>query len=209
MKEAIQAGHVEGKAMRDAATTFLQSYRASPHTTTKKSPFAAMHGGREMRTKLSMETYCGDIIDREQVVNTKAKMVSRDTCAKEHRLKVGDQVVVMQKRKNKLTTVFNPTPLTVTNIKGSMITTNKNEWSITRDASKFRKSSKKDGEEIYEAENDTNEQSDQHEHEEDEEYNEGDIEQDNEGANDVNVEPPMARPERERQPPAWLRDYET
>jgi hypothetical protein len=117
MKEAIQAGHVEGKAMRDAATTFLQSYRASPHTTTKKSPFAAMHGGREMRTKLSMETYCGDIIDREQVVNTKAKMVSRDTCAKEHRLKVGDQVVVMQKRKNKLTTVFNPTPLTVTNIK--------------------------------------------------------------------------------------------
>ena len=97
-----------------------------------------------------------------------------------------------------------------------MITANKNEWSITRDASKFRKlfgrlpqSSKKDGEEIYETENDTNEQSDQDEHEEDEDYNEGDIEQDNEGANDVNVELPMARPERERQPPAWLRDYET
>ena len=51
MKEAIQAGHVEGKPMRDAGTTFLQSYRASPHTTTKKSPFAAMHGGREMQTK--------------------------------------------------------------------------------------------------------------------------------------------------------------
>ena len=32
------------------------------------------------------------------MVNTKAKMVSRDTCAKEHRLKVGDQAVVMQKR---------------------------------------------------------------------------------------------------------------
>ncbi|CAB3978920.1 Hypothetical predicted protein [Paramuricea clavata] len=76
---------------------------------------------------------------------------------------------------------------------------NKNEWSITRDASKFHKlfgrlpqSSKKDGE-IYKAENDTNEHSDQDEHEEDEEYNEGDIEQDNEGANDGNVEPPMAR----------------
>ena len=77
-----------------------------------------------------------------------------------------------------------------------MITANKNEQSITRDASKFRKlfgrlpqSSKKEGEEIYETENDTNEQSDQDEHEEDEDYNEGDIEQDNEGANDVNVEP--------------------
>ena len=48
MKEAIQTGHVEGKPMREAATTFLQSYRASPHMTTKTSPFAAMHGGREM-----------------------------------------------------------------------------------------------------------------------------------------------------------------
>ena len=52
-----------------------------------------------------------------------------------------------------------------------MITANKNEWSIARDASKFRKlygslpqSSKRDGEEIHETENDTNEQlySDEH-----------------------------------------------
>ncbi len=63
MKEAIQAGHVEGKSMRDAATTFLQSYRASPHTTTKKSPFAAMHGGREMQTKMPMQTYRNDVVD--------------------------------------------------------------------------------------------------------------------------------------------------
>ena len=91
MKEAIQAGHVEGKPMREAATTFLQSYRASLHMTTKTSSFAAMDGGREMRTKLPMETYCDDLIDREQVVNTKAKMISRDTGAKEHRLKVVDR----------------------------------------------------------------------------------------------------------------------
>ena len=50
----------------------------------------------------------------------------------------------------------------------------------------------------------TNQQLDHDEHKEDEEYNEVDIEQDNEGANDVNVEPPMARPERERQPPACI-----
>jgi hypothetical protein len=50
----------------------------------------------------------------------------------------------------------------------------------------------------------TNQQLDHDEHKEDEEYNEVDIEQDNEGANDVNVERPMARPERERQPPACI-----
>ena len=35
----------------------------------------------------------------------------------------------MQKKKNKLTTVFNPTPLTVTDIKGSMITASTCDWS--------------------------------------------------------------------------------
>ena len=54
----------------------------------------------------------------------------------------------------------------------------------------YRQSSKRDGKEIHEAKNDTNEQLDHDEHKEDEEYNEVDIEQDNEGANDVNVEPP-------------------
>ena len=147
-----------------------------------------------------METYCDDVVDREQVVNTKAKMISRDTGAKEHRLKVGDRVVVMQKKKSKLTTLFNPTPLTVTDIKGSMITASTSDGSITRDASKFRKlygntppTGKGDEEELHEAESDTNEQSD---------HDEDDVEQNN-------AEPLRARPERERQPPAWLRDYET
>ncbi len=57
-----------------------------------------------------------------------------------------------------------------------------------------------------EAELNTNGQSAQ-----DEDNEEDDIEQydeENEQAND-NVEPRMARPERERQPPVWLRDYET
>ena len=82
MKEAIQAGHEEGKSMRNAATTFIQSYRASPHTTTKISPFAAMRRGREIQTKLPMDTYCDDVVDREQVVNTKSKKVARDTVPK-------------------------------------------------------------------------------------------------------------------------------
>ena len=218
LKEDIQAGHVEGKSMRESATAFLQSYRASPHTTTKKSPFVAMHGGREMRTKLPMEMYFDDVIDREQVEGTKAKMISRDASAKEHRLKVGDRVVVMQKKKNKLSTVFDPTPLTVTSIKGSMITANKKDWAITRDASKFRKlygtlpttSTKRGGEEIQESENDSTEQSDLDEQDQGEiDHEVADIGQDDEGAHGANPEPHIARPERARQPPAWLRDYET
>ncbi len=66
-------------------------------------------------------------------------MVSRDTGAKDHHLKIGDRVVVMQTKRNKLTTVYNPTPLTITNIKGSMITAGRSDWTTTRDALKFRK----------------------------------------------------------------------
>ncbi len=57
-----------------------------------------------------------------------------------------------------------------------------------------------------EAELNTNGQSDQDEDNEEDDKEQYDEE--NEQAND-NVEPRMARPGRERQPPVWLRDYET
>ena len=115
-----------------------------------------------------MRMYCDEVIDREQVERTKAKMISKDTNAKEHRIQVGDRVVVMQKKKNKRITVFDPTLLTITSIKGSIISTSKNGWTITRDAQKFRKlygtlptsNTNRDGEEMQESENESSEQSD-------------------------------------------------
>ena len=81
-------------------------------------------------------------------------------------------------------------------MKGHWLLPSTNEWSITRDTSKFRKlyeSAPLDDEEIHEAESDTNEESDQ---------DEDDVKQNN-------AQIPRARSERERQTPAWLRDYET
>lgn len=40
-------------------------------------------------------TQYDEVINRKQVENAKAKMISRDTCAKKHRFKVGDRVAVM------------------------------------------------------------------------------------------------------------------
>ena len=52
MKEAIQKGNIEKIPMREAVLQFLQSYRATPHRATGVSPYAAIYGGRQMRTQL-------------------------------------------------------------------------------------------------------------------------------------------------------------
>ena len=168
MHEGSHTGRTYRREVNARCSHNLSSVLPSKATyDNKDKPICSYARGTRDAYKASNGDKWDDIIDREQVVKTKAKTVARDTWAKEHRLKVGDQLVVMQKKKNKLSTVFNPTPLTVTNIKGSMITASKNKWSITRDATKFRKlygsalhNSKGNEEEIHEAESDTNKQPD-------------------------------------------------
>ena len=51
MEDAIQAGKLEGKPLRESAQEFVQCYRATPHSATGESPSTVMHGGRRMETK--------------------------------------------------------------------------------------------------------------------------------------------------------------
>ena len=64
---------------------------------------------------------------------------------------------------------------------------------------------------MHESENDSFKQPDIDEQDQDEiDYEAAaDIGQEAEGEHDANPVQHMARPERARQPPAWLRDYET
>ena len=64
MKEAIQAAHLEGRTIREAAEEFVEVYRATPHSATNISPYEAMHGGRPMKTTLPMFSFEDKIIDR-------------------------------------------------------------------------------------------------------------------------------------------------
>ncbi|CAB4025878.1 Hypothetical predicted protein [Paramuricea clavata] len=58
-----------------------------------------------------------------------------------NKLLIGDSVIVKQTKVNKLTPTFNPTPLRITEVQGSRITAREinGTWTITRDASYFRK----------------------------------------------------------------------
>ena len=61
--------------------------------------------------------------------------------AKDCNLKIGDTVLVKQQRKNKLSSYYNPRPLKITEIKGSMITasTVDGDFKTTRNSSFFKK----------------------------------------------------------------------
>ena len=54
-------------------------------------------------------------------------------------LKLGDTVLVKQPKRNKFTTTFDPIPLTVVAVKGSMISAQEARTQITRNISHFKK----------------------------------------------------------------------
>ena len=139
MKEAVQTARLDGKNCKDAAMDYVAMYRATPHSATKVSPFASMHRGREMRTKLPLPNprQPDDTIDRDQYERYRHKMTVKNKG--EHRLQVGDQVLVAQKKRNKFTPAFDPQAYLVVGVKGSMVTARRGNQVITRNASMFKR----------------------------------------------------------------------
>ena len=54
-------------------------------------------------------------------------------------IRVGDTVLICQRKQNKLSTKFDPLPFTVVRRKGTMITASRNGKYISRNASHFKK----------------------------------------------------------------------
>jgi transposase InsO family protein len=198
MKEALQAATLEGKSLRDASQRFLQMYRSTPHSATGVSPHAALHGGREMRTVLPLMTPTDHVIDRIRDQRYKAKMRNG---LRPHKLRVGDSVIVKQMKVNKLTPTFNPTPLRITEVQGSRITAREinGTWTITRDASYFRKIAS-DTRADNEGDQDASDESDG----ETENENRGNQQETPDGSTEKGQ-----RPRRTTRRPSYLKDYET
>ena len=119
--------------------TFLRNYRATPHCTTKKSP-AELLFNRKIKTKMP---FVGEKVEnpklRQQDASQKQKMrdyvVHKYHYCKPSKLKIGDTVLV----KNENSKTFHDYPLTVTQIKGSMITASNQSKNITRNNTFFKK----------------------------------------------------------------------
>ena len=79
---------------------------------------------------------------RQADVTRKEKMKEyADKCSntKSTDLSVGDKVLIKQPKQNKMSTPFKPEPLQITHKKGSMITAQNGERTVTRNSSFFKK----------------------------------------------------------------------
>ena len=104
MKEAILAGYIEGKQLRETETTFVQAFIATPHSTTGISPFAAMHGGQEMDAMLPLPHQKDRIVNIERAEHTKSSMIVYDN-SQTTPFQLSDREIVMQAGNKKFTSV--------------------------------------------------------------------------------------------------------
>ena len=99
---------------------------------------------RSVKVKLpqvSIPTYDLEVIGRDTAEKQKMKVyVDSRRNAKPHHFRVGDPVLVKQKKSNKLSTPFHPEPYVITKVKGSMIIAKRisDGKNITRNSSQFK-----------------------------------------------------------------------
>ncbi|XP_060591014.1 uncharacterized protein LOC132745999 [Ruditapes philippinarum] len=123
---------------------FLMQYRATPHSSTKISPFEALTG-RKMSfglpdiPKSDQAPVSDSIVNNDAMSKTKMKAYAdQRRHTSESSLKPGNHVLAKQPKLNKLTPPFDPDPYTVIEKKGSMVTAERDGRCLTRNSSFFR-----------------------------------------------------------------------
>ena len=147
LKKCIQTASVENKPLQKELYKFLLNYRTTPHCTTKVPPATALFG-RILRNKLptvtsrpqlDMKKINEEINNADCVAKGKRNLYANNRRgAKRYNLAVGDQVLVKQPKKNKLTPHFDPKPYKVTRITRNMVTACRPGHMITRNCSHFK-----------------------------------------------------------------------
>ena len=146
LMKAIRAAHTENRSWKREIHSFLRLYRTTPHSTTNVTPHRLMFG-RDPITKLpqivqSSSTDTDRIVkNNDRVSKEKAKLYAdQKRNVRENTVQPGDRVLIRQPKTNKMSTPYNPVPLVVTRVKGTMITAKRsNNSTVTRNVSHFRR----------------------------------------------------------------------
>ena len=144
--KALKTATIEGKVWQQEINRFLLQYRTTPHSTTKVSPAELLFNRVVQGTLPSLKKNV--VIDRHKEARENELSSQRynkqyadgKRRAKASDLKVGDNVLVKQDRRNKLTPTFNETPYIVTDRTKSRVTAkNKHDHTVTRNVSHFKR----------------------------------------------------------------------
>ena len=144
--KAIKTAHSEHRNWTQELSRFLLSYRTTPHCSTKIPP-AQLLFNRPVRGTLPMLNPKVKVVNRHKEArenDTKSKTKGREYAnnrrqAKPSKLKVGDVVILKQRKQDKFTTKFESTPYTVIDCKGTRIVAENQKHRVTRNASFFKK----------------------------------------------------------------------
>ena len=148
LNRMIRASSAARLNWRTRLPTFLRIYRSTPHSSTKVSPFEALTN-RKMNCGLPCPTLPAStpnpsplhskIAQNDYMSKTKmCEYTDAKRRTKPCHMKPGDTVLVKQKRQNKLTPPFSPDPYEITARKGSMVTAQRGNHTITRNSSHFK-----------------------------------------------------------------------
>ena len=123
----------------------LQAYRATPHPATKETPYELMMN-RQIRTKI--ENFPTSTSPRDEEIRIKdskykekvRKYHDKRRQTREHKIKIGDAVIVKRETKRKVQTPYEPFIYIVTGVKGSTIYAKrlKDGKTTCRDASRIK-----------------------------------------------------------------------
>ena len=144
--KAIRSSRAEGREWKRDLYQFLLNYRATPHSTTGFAPSELLFN-RKIRTKLPqnvLKSSQSDVGSKVQDTDDRAKAKMKEYAdtksrAKQSNIQVGDTVLIRQRKENKWSTRFDPSPFKVVRRKGTMITALRNGKYVSRNISLFKK----------------------------------------------------------------------
>lgn len=108
LTKAVRSAHAEGRDWKKELHRFLLNYRTTPHSSTAVSPAELL-----FNRKISMK-----LPEVGQANDSQAKQKMKEY-ARESKITIGDTVLIRQKKKNKFTTKFDPSPYKVVEIRGT------------------------------------------------------------------------------------------
>jgi len=145
LTKIMATANLEGKDYLEEVENFLMAYRVTPHTTTKIPPSEIMFKRKIRHTiptfneEIDTDAHA-KIDENDKQGKAKQRYYANKKC-KNRVLNVGDKVLVLQKKQNKLSTKFNQHPYNVIAIKGTQVSAENpvNHHQITRNVSHFIK----------------------------------------------------------------------
>ena len=144
LKKCIQTAVANGRNWRIDLETFLLNYRNTQHATTKETPAKLMFG-RNLRDKLPLGTVATKVSSSLAKIDNTNKLKGKAHADKVRKaqptnIKSGDRVLITNtfKHRNKLSSRWQPQPLTVTQVKGNAIFMQRDGKTLMRSAGQVK-----------------------------------------------------------------------